>query len=247
MTRSSFVTITIARFDELTAVDAPAARPPAGQPLMWSVGADEHAAGMEFGTQRAYSWLALGLHASSQSAQVLFDTERDTTPLFPYAAEVWSAVLQPYAHHGVVNWLDPKNPGLVFEPGPRPSERAPFVVITSVGWTLDDRFEVGKAMDFGRGVAAVRSSMKDVDGLYFQHGFNFPGLLAVDGPTVTMWQDDTATRAFAYRAGVHKTEMDHFRLHDTADRSSFTRLRVLRSRGSVQGHTPTAEESEQQR
>ncbi len=148
---------------------------------------------------------------------------------------------------GAPDMVDPTDPGLVFEPGPRPQEGAPFVVITSAGWTLDGRFDVNKAMDFGRGVAAVRSSMKDVDGLYFQHGFNFPGLLTVDGPTVTMWRDDTATRAFAYRTGTHKTDMDQYRLHDTADRSSFTRLRALRSRGSVQGYTPTAEASEQER
>ena len=242
MIRSSFVTITIARFDELTAVDAPAARPPAGEPMMWAVGADELAAGTDFGTQQAYSWVALGLHPSGRSAHALFEAERETTPVFPDAAEVWSAVLQPYSHHGIVNWLEPTDPGLVFEPGPRPQEGAQFVVITSAGWTLDGRFDVNKAIDFGRGVNSVRSDMKGVDGLYFQHGFNFPGLLTVDGPTVTMWRDDNATRAFAYRTGTHKTEMDHYRLHDTADRSSFTRLRVLRSRGSVQGYTPTVEE-----
>jgi hypothetical protein len=238
MARSTFVTATIARFDVLTTVVGPHDQASVGEPLMWAVGADEGAAGQDFGTQLAHSWLALGLHATSQSADALFDAGIAATPFFSGAAEMWSAVLQPFAHHGAVNWLDPSTPGLVFEPGPKPRDNEPFVVITSAGWTLDDRFDVDKALDFGRGVAAVRRSMDGVDGLIFQHGFNFPGLLAVDGPTVTMWRDDAATRAFAYRPGTHKTEMDRFRANDTADRSSFTRLRVLRARGAVQRYSP---------
>lgn len=195
---------------------------------------------MDFGTQQAHSWIALGLHATAESADAVFEADGEATPCFAGATETWSGVLQPYAHHGAVNWLDPADPGLAFELGPKPDDREPFVVITSAGWTLDDRFDVDKALDFGRGVAEVRSHMAGVDGLYFHHGFNFPGLLAVDGPTVTMWRDDAATRAFAYRPGNHKNEMDHYRTNDTADRSSFTRLRVLRSRGSVQGYAPVA-------
>lgn len=233
----SYVTIAIARFDQPVQLDSLVVPAPVGEPAMWALGADEES---NFGSRTSNTWLALGLHPTAESADAVFDHGGGSTPFFGGAAETWSAVLQPFAHRGEVNWLDHTEPGLVFDVGPGPKDDEPFVVITSAGWTLDDRFDIDKALDFGRGVAEVRSDMVDADGLHFQHAFGFDDQLRVDGPTVTMWRDDSAMRAFAYRPGVHKTEMDHYREQTTADRSSFTRLRVLRSSGSVQGYAPVA-------
>lgn len=205
---------------------------------MWAVGADERAANSDFGTQQAFTWLGLGLHDDELSANELFEAGDDATPCFDGADERWSGVLQPFNHRGETNWLDPDQPGPVLTAGPPPTDGEPFAVITSAGWTIDDRFDVDKALDFGRGVAEVRSNMSSVDGLLSHQAFNFPGLLEVDGPTITFWRDDAAMRAFAYRPGTHKTEMDRYRELDTADRTSFSRLRVLESRGSVNGANP---------
>lgn len=236
MGNASYVTIALARFDQQVQLDALAEPAPVGEPAMWALGSDER----NFGSRTSDTWLSLGLHHTAESADAVFDHGGESTPFFGGATETWRAVLQPFAHRGEVNWLEPAEPGLVFDVGPGPQDDEPFVVITSVGWRLDDRFDVDKALDFGRGVAEVRRDMVGSDGLHFQHAFNFDGQLSVDGPTISMWRDDSSMRAFAYRPGVHKTEMDHFREHTTADRSSFTRLRVLRSSGSVQGYTPVA-------
>jgi hypothetical protein len=210
---------------------------PVGDAAMWALGADE---GGNFGTRTAETWLALALHPTAESADAVFDHGREATPFFAEAAETWSAVLQPFAHRGEINWLDPAEPGLVFDVGPELGDGEPFVVITSAGWRLDEHFSLDKALDFGRGVAEVRRSMAEAEGLYFQHAFGIDDHLGVDSPTVTMWRDDPAMRAFAYRPGTHKTEIDHYRAQVNADRTSFTRLRVLRSRGSVQGYEPVA-------
>ena len=207
---------------------------------MWAVGADDVAANFDFGEQKAFTWIGLGLHDNERSAVELFDAGDDAAPCFVGADERWAGVLQPFNHRGEVNWLNPGEPGPVLSAGPSPAEEESFAVITSAGWTLDDRFDVDKATDFGRGTREVRASLDSVDGLLSHQAFGFPGVIDIDALTVTFWRDDSAMRAFAYRSGIHKTEMDRYRERDTADRTSFTRLRVLRSRGSVNGTNPIA-------
>ena len=237
MSSCSYVTVNVARFDEPTQLDPLVTDAPVGEPLMWAVGADESGS---FGSRTSTTWLALGLHATMESADAVFDAGLDAVPFFSGATETWGALLQPFSHRGDVNWIDGADAVSRFETGPAPADEEPFVVITSAGWTVDERFDADKAMRFAGGVAAVRSSMDGADGLFFQHVFNFDSQLMVDGATVTMWRDDRSMRAFAYRPGTHKTEMDHYRANDTADRTSFTRLRLLSSHGSVQGYTPVA-------
>ena len=76
------------------------------------------------------------------------------------------------------------------------------------------------------------------DGMLSHQAFIFPGLLADDGVTFTTWRDEGAMKSYAYRAGVHKTEMDAFRLDETADRTSFTRLRPIETHGTWWGTDP---------
>lgn len=233
----SYVTVNVARFDEPAQLDPLVTDALVGEPLMWAVGADEAGA---FGSRASTTWLAFGLHDTMESADAVFDAGLDAVPFFSGAAETWSAVLQPFSHRGDVNWIAGAQADSRFETGPAPADEEPFVVITSAGYTLDERFDADKALRFASGVAEVRHSMDGADGLFFQHVFNFDGQLILDGVTLTMWRDDRSMRAFAYRPGTHKSEMDHYRANDTADRTSFTRLRILRSNGSVQGHTPVA-------
>jgi len=81
--------------------------------------------------------------------------------------------------------------------------------------------------------------MVDIDGLHSQHAFTTAGFVA-DGFTFTFWRDDSAMRTFAYRPGVHKEQMDRYKKIHNADRTSFTRLRVLDSVGTWNGTDPLA-------
>ena len=240
MTQCSFVTVQLARFARLTSMGGANTESKVGNPVMWAIGADEVAAHLNLGTQKAFTWIALGLHDKESSARDHFAAGAEAVPYFADAAESWSAVLQPFSHRGSVNWLEPLKPGPVFLPGSAPEQDEPFVVITSAGWTFDQSFDPVKALDFGRGVVEVRKNMAAVEGLHSHHSFNFPTELEIDGATLTFWRDDTSMRSFAYRPGHHKTQLDRYRELHTADRTSFTRLRVLESRGSVNGSDPMA-------
>jgi len=77
-----------------------------------------------------------------------------------------------------------------------------------------------------------------IDGMHASHNFTYPGMLVHDGSTFSIWRDDSAMKEFAYRPGKHKTEMDAFRIDETADRTSWTRLRPLESHGTWFGRDP---------
>jgi hypothetical protein len=66
--------------------------------------------------------------------------------------------------------------------------------------------------------------------------------LGVDGLTFTLWRDDAAMADAAYKAGIHRIQVDRYKTEHTADRSSFTRTRLLRSTGTWDGNVHTAAE-----
>jgi hypothetical protein len=145
-------------------------------------------------------------------------------------------VLQPFRHRGDANFLDAAAPGLLFDGLAKPAAAdAPFVAITSVGWTVGPGFEMERVRQFGAGAAAIRMSMTAVDGLYSQQSFFFPGGIALDPVTLTFWRDDASARAFSYNAGIHRHQMDRLRPENLADRTSFTRCHVLHGTGSWPG------------
>ena len=119
-----------------------------------------------------------------------------------------------------------------------------MVVLTSVGWDLDEDFRVDDAIEFGERVIRVRESMgfpslgNDVPGLRSQQSFGFPGVIVDDPITLTFWDDEAAMRSFAYDAGPHRTELDRFRAEPIADRTSFTRFAPVSSLGTWRGRDP---------
>jgi hypothetical protein len=229
-----YLSIHLARVDELTTLTGDPAQPPAGDPSSWLVGADEGLHGSEFASQRSTVFAAVGTHHTEESARTC---AAGAVAEFADAAETWSAALRPTRSHGSCNWVD----GGHFDAGgERPT--GPIAVMTSVGWDVGPQFQLERAVDFGEAVARVRTAMwsEAVDGMTSHQAFVFPGMLAHDGITFTTWRDEAAAVAFAYRPGAHKTEMDRFRLDETADRTSFTRLRSIETHGTWYGADPLA-------
>jgi hypothetical protein len=224
---TTHVTVHLARFDKPVTLDPIDTGPAIGDPLAWMVGADNIAARTPLGSSAATVRVALGHHADEHSARTVFEAGADSVPYLAAAGETWAALLEPIGHRGEVNWLDAVQPGrawpgLAFAPVVRRPE-GPCMVTTSVGWTFDERFDATKATDFASGVERVRAAMDGVDGLHSQQSFCIPASLA-DPITITFWHDDAVMRAFAYRPGEHKFQLDRFRQREAADRSSFTRL-----------------------
>ncbi len=203
MPLASHASIFMARFDELR-TNGPA--PPSDSPgtLFQRVAADTRGAATEPGSQQAFRFLMLGLHADEASANALLDRGVAAVPWFAEAAELWMAVVRPFRHFGECNFMDQATPGPLFgSVEPAPDAAAPIAIITTAGWKLGDSLDMTRVREFSNGVAGVRVSMTGADGLHSQESFFFPGALQHDAITVTLWRDAAAARAFAFGPGIH--------------------------------------------
>jgi hypothetical protein len=238
MKRASYVSVQLARFDTLRPAGEFDAAGRAGV-LFCGVAADTRAAATEPSSQQAFKFLILGLHEDSASAHRLLEDRQTLAPWLSEAREVWAGVLQPFRHKGEANYLDPAQPGPLFDTlAPSPNKSDPLVILTSVGWNTGDGFDRNRVMEFSTGVGGVRTSMTAVPGLHSQQSFSFPGVLHYDPVTVTFWKDDASVLAFAYGPGVHRAQMDRYRAENLADRTSFTRYIVHHSEGTWHGSDP---------
>lgn len=239
MTTASFISLHLARFDQLRAAGPadPGERPGL---LFCEVGADCRAAGMDPASREAFSFLVVGLHDSKESADRLVEDVTTVAPWFADAAERWSGVLAPFRTKGESNLIHPMAPARLFDPlVAAPARGAPVVVFTTAGWSRDG-LDMARVQDFGTGVAAVRISMTAVPGLRSQQTFFLPGIIALDPPTLTFWDNEASLVAWAHRQASHKRQMDRYRATGNADRASFTRLTALRSNGTWYGRDPVA-------
>ena len=239
MVAASFVSLHLARFDHLRAA-GPA--DPGDRPglLFCEVGADCRAAGTDPSSREAFTFLVVGLHDGRESADSLVEGVMTIAPWFADAAERWSGVLAPFRTKGESNLIHLTAPARLFDPlVAAPARGAPVVVFTTAGWTRDG-LDMARVQDFGTGVAAVRISMTAVPGLRSQHSFFFPGIIALDPPTLTFWDDEASLAAWAHRQATHKRQMDRYRTTGNADRASFTRLIALHGSGTWCGADPVA-------
>ena len=239
MTTASFISLHLARFDQLRAAGpaGPGERPGL---LFCEVGADCRAAGTDPASREAFTFLVVGLHDSRESADRLVEEVVAIAPWFADAAERWSGVLAPFRTKGESNLIHPAAPTRLFDPlVSAPARGAPVVVFTTAGWNRDG-LDMARVQDIGTGTAAVRISMTAVPGLRSQHSFFFPGIIAIDPPTLTFWDDEASLAAWAHRQASHKRQMDRYRTTGNADRASFTRLTALHSNGTWYGRDPVA-------
>jgi hypothetical protein len=240
MTTASHVSLHLARFDAIRTAGAVEARDRPGV-LFCGVAADTRAAGTEPSSQQAFAFAMLGLHATADSAQRLFEDWRGVAPWMIEACEVWSAVLRPFRHKGEANHLNRDQPGPLFDPAallPAPSTDAPFVSITTSGWNVGPELDMNRVREFSTGVLAVRASMTAMRGLHSQQSFFFPRGLEYDPATITIWKSQAALAEFAYGPGVHRLQMERQQERHLADRTSFTRYAVLAKQGTWYGSCP---------
>jgi heme-degrading monooxygenase HmoA len=239
MTKAAIASVQLARFDRLREAGTPPDRLAAGT-VFCNVAADTRAAGTEPASQQAFSFLILGLHSGADPARRFV---ADRPAWLEDAQEVWTGVLEPFRHHGAANYLDRANPGLLFESmPPADTTHRGVVALTTSGWRVEEGLDMNRVREFGAGVLAVRASMTGVPGLRSQQSFFFPGVIEWDPITLTFWRDEQAIRAFAYGQGSHRRQLDRHRSEGLADRTSFTRFRVLSSDGSWYGQDPAGAE-----
>ena len=142
----------------------------------------------------------MGLHDSEASADRLVEEVVTVAPWFADAAERWSGVLAPFRTKGESNLIDPTAPARLFDPlAAAPGRGEPVVVFTTIGWNRDG-VDMARVQDIGTGTAAVRISMTAVPGLRSQQTFFFPGIIAIDPPTLSFWDNEASLVAWAHNS-----------------------------------------------
>jgi len=81
--------------------------------------------------------------------------------------------------------------------------------------------------------------MRDAEGLMDAHNFA-PVTRGDDGVTMSLWRDDASMGNFAYRPGLHSRLVERYKAENMADRSSFTRCRIMRTLGQWGGGNPVS-------
>ena len=241
--RARWATVHAVRFREPVSDDQIELTEGPKSALGWVFGPDgsygPHAEGESFGESTSTVWGGIGLYREPDDAQDAFDDPSAFIPCLGSAVEAWHLELSPFDHRGDVNWLGTDQIGEVFDPVDDPSGSGRLVVVTSAGYVIDENIDLDRVLDFATNVNRVRSWMDGADGLLVQHAFSSPDIYQ-DAMTFRVWRDSTGMRDFGYREGVHRTQMDRYRSEHTADRTSFTRFRPLRTCGTWGGADPLA-------
>jgi hypothetical protein len=182
-------------------------------------------------------WCAVGLYPEREDAEAALDDPGAFLPFLGETTEAWHALLLPVAHHGECNHLDGDNPGPLFAVDDDPG--GPLVVMTTAGFILGPQLDMARVVDFRRNVDRVRATVAAAAGNVARQVF-VPHTPGDDGMTMTVWRNDAAMSAFAYRPGEHRGQVDRYKREQTCDRTSFTRLRPVRTSGSWEGRCPVA-------
>jgi hypothetical protein len=212
------MTVTVTRFDRPRKLAAGGGPGVAGGPLFSGHGYDHREVGLSREGGEARVWAAVALHPNLEQA-------RGHQGAAATAEHQWSALLQPFRHHGRINWLDPAEPGPIFEVGPAPHPEEPLVAMTSVGFDPGPAFDPSRPVEFSRRVDDLYRAMEGISGLGFRHVYVFGR--GPDPITLSLWDSLASMQAFAYRPGDHKVQLDAHRSDALADRTSFTRFRLL--------------------
>lgn len=211
-----------------------------------SFGGPKHAVHWRFGpdgplgddgmrTQVSDVWGGAGFYSSPADAEFVIDNLVSELPFLGEATESWHALLCPISHRGVVNWFGSFEAAAQFEPiANDPGGR--LVVLTSAGFDAlmpdEIKADLPRRADFLRNVERVRAWYSTLPANLGRAIFTFPPL---DGITVTLWDSDEGMTQAAYAPGIHRSQVDRYKKEHTADRTSFTRARILRSVGTWNG------------
>jgi hypothetical protein len=218
-----WLTFHIAQFAQPLASEAKSFDGPSSA-IVWRFGPDSPLGANGLRTRIGDVWGGVGLYTA-------------------HAMQSWHAMLQPIAHRGEVNWFGPLqgNPTLDVagdDPG------GLMVVLTTAGYDALPpeklQADLPRRIDFLANVERVRAWYATLPVNLARGVFNFapPG---TDGLTFSVWKEDAAMTDAAYRGGTHRAQIDRYKTEKTADRTSFTRARLVHSSGTWRGNWNSAD------
>ncbi|MEM6579536.1 MAG: hypothetical protein AAF678_13690 [Pseudomonadota bacterium] len=180
------------------------------------------------------TWCGFGIHDTECAARSFFAAAEQRIAACADGVEMWHALAVPVQHRGAVNWR-----GSVETDGAIKSADAdvqgPLAIVTTAGF--EDPKDPTSLPRISRFVVKVSEAIAfrgaqpgNLRCAVFNGGFD-----GREGLTLTLWKSDDAMLRAAYHSGHHRNLMDESRDGSVFDRSSFSRLRIIDSRGSWDG------------
>lgn len=181
-------------------------------------------------------WCGVALFGDLSAAEEALETKQRYLPFLGDAVESWHALLLPIAHRGERNHIERSNAGSIFDIDSRdPGGR--LFVMTTVGFNPGPQLDLARVIDFRVHVDQVHDWLKTVEGRVASQLFT-PYTVGDDGVTMSVWRSDTVMIESMYKPGTHRPQIDRYKSEKTADRTPFTRFRVLRTSGRWGGCDP---------
>jgi hypothetical protein len=144
-----------------------------------------------------------------------------------FNCETYTLLLQPIESHGL--WDGKK----VFGEWPVKTEYAgPIAVLTRA------TIRINKLKYFWQNVAPVTAQMKIAEGFLFSIGIG--EIPWIKQATFSIWQSKEHMKAFAYGMKVHASVIQKTRKQDWYSEEMFTRFKIIKTMGSIQGLDPLA-------
>jgi hypothetical protein len=182
-------------------------------------------------------WAGIALYQDAADAEAAISAPEQNLPWLAETVENWHVLLRPTQFRGETNWFGGENrqAGYAVSGG---SPGAPYAVITTAGYKPLPRealmADLPRRLDFARNVENVRAWFASLPGNIARQAVHFERGM-VDGMTFTIWRDRSAMMEAAYQPGPHRTQIDRYKSEGTADRTSFTRARIVKMAGSWNG------------
>lgn len=185
-------------------------------------------------------WGGFGIYRTQEAAEEVFMNPEEHLGFLDETVEAFHALAVPYAHHGKVDWRGEFLENATFAIAPS-DPGGPLMVLTSAGYDNPGPAEVPRIARFYEAVIEVRDYYATLPGNIRGAVYSGGRVDGRSGMTVTLWGSDEAMRTAAYRPGHHRTQMDYQRQVGHFDFSSFTRARILATKGSWDGGDPVQE------
>lgn len=232
----SWLTVHLACFpNRLSITDTSFRGPPEAK--AWRCGPDSPIGKDGFRTEKSNIWCALGFYGDQENALQGLNNAAGQLDFSKQAVESWHGLLAVVAHRGEVNYATKNEP----HPNLKPLKTDPkgvMAVLTSAGYQAFSEADFARARDFLSKIEDVRAYYKSLGANVLRQIFNPIG--TPDGASFTVWRNDPDMLAAAYKDGTHRSMVDRHKSKPMFDRSSFTRFRLLESRGSWDGVDPLA-------
>lgn len=207
--------------------------PPVAGPDCWLFGPhyDVGPDGMITGVSDV--WGGVGIWHDRGAAEAMIAAPADAMPWLSETAASWHSLCLPVSHRGEVNWRGHLQKGEAVRSAPA-DPGGPLLVLTSAGFASRDEAMLPRIKRFVAGVVGVLDDYGKRPSNLRRGAFR-AGFDGRDGFTLSLWRSDEGMREAAYFPGVHRSRVDEDKAGLLSDRTSFTRLRVLRSWGDWDG------------